>query len=272
MAIVSICRGTRSGGKAMAECLAAELGYPLLGREVLQEAAERLGVPARMLEARMCDRPGVWSRFSTMRRVYVAAVKAALAERAEGGDLVYHGLAGGFLLKDAPCAFCIRLIAPMERRAAAVMADADIGREDAEAYIRDVDASRARWVRVMYDADVMDPSLYDLVINLAGITVEGACSLTRRALAHPEFEVTETTRARLRDFRVATGVEVALAADPALRSLDLAATARDGAVTITGQAPLLHSGRTGNRIAEIAHAVPGVGQVRLEVGWFDPYP
>jgi hypothetical protein len=87
----------------MAECLAEGLGYPILGREVVQEAASGLGVPASLLEEKMWERPTLWDRLSSMRRVYMVAVQAALAERAVEGNLVYHGLAGGFLLR-ARCA------------------------------------------------------------------------------------------------------------------------------------------------------------------------
>ncbi len=46
MAVICISRGSKSGGQAMAECLGTRLGYPVLGREVVQEAAAGLGVSA----------------------------------------------------------------------------------------------------------------------------------------------------------------------------------------------------------------------------------
>lgn len=272
MAIICICRGTKSGGRAMAECLAARLGHPLVGRELLQEAAARLGVPASLLEEKMADRPAVWDRFSAMRRAYVVAVQAALAEHAAGGDLVYHGLAGGLLMRGAPLVFCLRLIAPLERRIEAVIGESPMTREMAEAYIHDVDESRARWVRVMYGEDIMDPSLYDLVINLETLSIVGACATTTRAVEQPEMQVTPEAVARLRDFRLACRVRLALVGDPDLRALELEARAEDGEVTVSGEAPLLKSGRTGERIVELARSVPGVREVRLDVQWFDPYP
>lgn len=49
MAIVTISRGSMSGGAAFARCLGTSLGYPVLAREVLVEAAARLGVPEDVL-------------------------------------------------------------------------------------------------------------------------------------------------------------------------------------------------------------------------------
>jgi cytidylate kinase len=272
MAIVCICRGTKSGGRAMAECLAARLGYPVLGREVVQEAALELGVSAEALEEKMGDRPTVWSRFSSMRRAYVVAVQAALAERAAGGNLVYHGLAGGLLLRGLPGLFCLRLIAPLERRIQAVTDEFGMGAVEAERYIRDLDESRARWVKVMYGEDILDPALYDLVINLESVGVDGACALTARAVEQPEFTLTDWVRDRLDDFALSCRVKLALAGDADLRSMELDADAHGSVVVVTGQAPLRKGGRTGNRIHELARKVPGVHEVRIKVEWFDPYP
>jgi cytidylate kinase len=272
MAVVCICRGTKSGGRAVAERLAERLGYPILGREVLQEAAAGLGVPAHLLEEKMGDRPSLWGRFSSMRRAYIVAVQAALADRAAGGDLVYHGLTGGLLMKGVPGVFCLRLIAPLENRVRVVRAETGMSAAEARAYIRDLDASRARWVEVMYGEDVMDPALYDLVINLATLTVEGACAIVTKAIQGPELAVTDAVRARLEDFRLACQVKLALAGDPELRALELEAEADDGCVLVTGEAPLRKSDQTGQRIVELARAVSGVRQIRLKVEWFDPYP
>ncbi len=272
MAIVCLCRGTRSGGKAVAQCLATRLGFPLIGREVAQEAAARLGVPAELLAAKMSDRPSVWSRFSSMRRAYIVAVRAALAEHAASGNLVYHGLAGGMLLRGLPNVFCVRLIAPMEVRVRAVMGESDMDADTAEQYIRDIDESRARWVKVMYGEDIMDPSLYDLVINLESLSAEGGCSVIARALHQPELDVTERAVRRLSDFITTCRVELALAADAELRPLDLGAESERGKVVIRGTAPLHRNGRTESRIIQLAGAVPGVEEVLLNVEWFDPYP
>jgi cytidylate kinase len=257
----------------MAECLAKRLGYPILGREVAQEAARSLGVPAELLERKLGDRPSRWSRFSSLRRAYVVAVQATLAEYAVGGNLVYHGLAGGLLVRGLPRTLCLRLIAPMEIRIKALMdEDPAVDAATAGVYIRDVDESRARWVRVMYGEDIMDPGLYDLVINLETMTVEGACALTARAVRQPEYALNDAVLASLEDFRLACRVKVALASDAEVRTMELTATARGGEVVISGEAPLRKSGQTGERIVALARAVQGVDRVRLNLEWYDPYP
>ena len=57
MAIITICRGTKSGGKALAKCVAERLGYPMVGREVLQDAAAELGVRPEDVGEKLEERP-----------------------------------------------------------------------------------------------------------------------------------------------------------------------------------------------------------------------
>ena len=81
MSIITIQRGTRSGGEALANCLGAKLGYPVLGQEVLQDAAAELGVPAEDVGHKMEERPGRFGRTPLVTKLHVAAVRAALLRR-----------------------------------------------------------------------------------------------------------------------------------------------------------------------------------------------
>ena len=114
MAIITIGRGTKSGGHELAKCLSEHLGYPLLGREVAQDAAAQLGVPAEDVGVRMEEKPGRFGRDPLITKLYVAAVQNAILDHVEEGNLVYDGLAGGLLLRDLPGVLSVRLIAPIE--------------------------------------------------------------------------------------------------------------------------------------------------------------
>lgn len=94
MAIITISRGSLSGGRALAQCLSASLGYPTVGREVLQEAAEALGATEEAFRGKFETTPGLWGRLTRAREKYVLAVQTALAEWCTRGDLIYHGLSG----------------------------------------------------------------------------------------------------------------------------------------------------------------------------------
>jgi cytidylate kinase len=201
VSIITISRGTLSGGRAVAECLAGSLGYPCVGREILQQAARKVGVSEEDLSGKLEATPSRWARLTQERKTYLLAVQTALAEHCTTGELVYHGLAGQFLLRELPGVLAVRLIAPLEMRVQALMdAHHRMTHKAAEEFIHDVDEDRRRWVKLMYQADVEDPSLYDLTINLQSIAHETACEIIAEAAAEPSYTVTEEVKVRLEEF------------------------------------------------------------------------
>ena len=204
MPIITISRGTLSGGQRTAECLAGALGYPCVGREILQEAARKVGVPVEDLSGKLEARPSLFARLTQERKRYLLAVQTALAEHGATGRLVYHGLAGQFLLRDLPGVLTARLIAPLEMRVRTLTSSHHrMTRKAAEEFVHNVDEERRRWVKLMYGADVEDPSLYDLTVNLESISFETACVIIAEAAAQPQYEVTDDVKKRLEDFATA---------------------------------------------------------------------
>jgi len=210
------------------------------------------------------------------RRIYVVAVQAALAEKIESGNLVYHGLAGQLLLRELPAVLRLRLISPMEIRIQTVIDRQGLSRQGAEQYIKDVDENRIRWTRFMYDVDLRDPQLYDVIINLEKMSISSACNVVAQAAKEPEFEITETVRRKIADFALMCRVKVALATHPASRGLDLEVTAANGNIDIIGEVPqpvmLTHaSSRWEQELSQIAKSVEGVRRVELSIRPFDAY-
>jgi cytidylate kinase len=276
MPIITISRGSMSGGKDLAECISASLGCPCIGREIVVEAASKLGVPQQVLARKMEKRPGLWDRLTLERRIYLVAVQAALAEHALAGDLVYHGLAGHMLLRDLPSVLRIRLIAPLEVRIRTVMERQKLSRQTAEHYIHDVDEERMRWTKFIYDVDLTDARLYDMIINLEGMSIPTACSAVLEIIKKPEFTITDSVRKSLADFSLACRVKVAFATHPASRGLDLQVTANEGIVSVVGEVPqpimLTHaSSRWEQELTQIAESVEGVSRVDLSIRAFDAY-
>ncbi|MFG1690858.1 AAA family ATPase [Gemmatimonadota bacterium] len=201
MPIITISRGTMSGGKALAECLAEFLGYRCVARQVVRDAAESLGASPEAFSAEFEAIPGLWSRLTTEREIYSLAMQTALAEICAEGDLIYHGLAGQVLLRDLPCLLRLRLIAPVEMRVGELTrAHHRMDRKSAEELIHNLDRDRGRWAKLMWGVEVEDPLLYDFTINLESISLETACSIIGEMAAQPEYQITEEVKMELEAF------------------------------------------------------------------------
>lgn len=179
----------------MAECLADRLGCRCLAREILRRAAVKLGASEEIVQAKFETTPGLWARLSRERERYVLAVQTSLVEACLEGSLVYHGLAGQFLLRGLGGVVRVRLISPMERRVRALLEGQHrMTAKAAEEFIRNVDQDRRRWVKLTYGADVEDPALYDLTVNLRSLSVEAACAAIAEAAAQPEYAITDAVK------------------------------------------------------------------------------
>ena len=275
MPIITISRGSMSGGQALASCVAAALNAPCIGRELVIEAAAKLGVPEEVLNQKLERSPGLWERMTRERRIYVTALQAALAEHAVKGNLVYHGFADHLLLPGVPAVLRVRLIAPLDARVRAVMDQHKLSRDAAERYIEEVDDDRVRWARFTYGVDLRDPALYDVTLNLDTMNVESACVVVTEVARRPEFTVTREVLDRLADFALGCRVKVALASTPATGWVELEGGAAGGAVTVGGEVPeaamITHvSTRWERELRAVVEQVEGVRGVDLRIRPFNP--
>lgn len=235
MAIITISRGSMSGGEALAQCLASNLGYPVLGREVLVEAAARLGVTENVLREKIQTSAGLFEKLTTDRYIYLVALQSALADQCVSGDLVYHGNAGHFLLKDLPNVLRVRLIAPMSMRVRAVMERQGLSSEAAQEYIRYVDQERIEWTKFVYGVDWRDPRNYDLIVNLRRVSLESACAMVSAVIKSPPYGTSDDVKKKFKDFALACRVRVALVAKPICQRCRFEVRADDGRVNVAWQ-------------------------------------
>ena len=124
-------------------------------------------------------------RFTYEKETFVAYIRAALLRQVEKDNVIYHGLAGHFLLKDLPHVLKVRIIADMEERVREEMKRENISAEEARRILQKDDGERRKWSKHVYGIDTWDPSLYDLVIDIKCISVDGAVDIIRCALEGP---------------------------------------------------------------------------------------
>lgn len=263
MAIITISRGTFSGGRTLAECLAKRLGYQCLSREVILDAAKEYGISAEKLSAAMERTPSLWQQLKGERTDYLNFVRAALCDRAREGDLIYHGHAGHLLLTGISHVIRVRVIGDMEYRISAAMRQLELEREAAIAHIEKVDKERDRWTRFLYGVDWRDPSLYDVVLNLNRISIPSACETLAAMTELEEFRPTAQSLRAAEDLALSTRVTARLLRDPRTEAANLQVVADDGTVTIAGAT---RSWAVVEAIPAVALQVEGVREVVCQVG------
>ncbi len=213
MAILTISRGSYSMGKAVAEKVAANLGYRVISRDLLLKASDKFHTPEQTLLRAIHDAPGMLERYNHTRQIYMAYIRSALLEMIAGDDVVYHGLAGHLLLKGLDHVLKIRIIANLEGRIARKMKDERLIRQNARAMILEDDKQRRKWTHKIYGVDPRESSLYDIVICIDKLLVDNAVELICHAARTKAFETTESCLQKLRDLALACNIKAALVED-----------------------------------------------------------
>ncbi len=268
MAIITISRGSMRLGQELAEKLASAFGCPCIGRELVAEAAQKLGIAKEVMDRKMEDVPTVWERLTSDRKVYIMAMQCALMDCVLKGDFVYHSWAGHMLLRDIPT-LRVRVIAPVEKRIASAMEQQRISRERAIALIHKADEDRARWTRFIYGIDWTESALYDAVLNLGILSIDTACESVVAMAKQPEFSL-QPVQNRLPDLALAARVRMALASQPSTKALDLEVKSEKGVVSVAGTAEPVSLSTAIERTFEtelrsVIMRVPGVTDVNLEI-------
>jgi cytidylate kinase len=262
MSVVTVSRGSFSGGKMLAECLAENLGYRCIDRDVIVEKAAASGVSQDELRDALEKPPTFLDRFKHKKYVYLTLIQSALTEEVRTGRAVYHGNAGHLLLKGGGPILRCRIIAPLELRIGMARHRLKFGREEAIAYIQKMDDQRRKWTQYLYGVNWEDPSLYDVVINLENVDIKDACeaisTLVRRQAC---FEFDAHCQAAMDDLALASRVKSSLALNPATSHLEFDVVANTGSVILRGR---LSSMDLLSEVERVTKTVPGVIEVDLD--------
>lgn len=191
MGIVTVSRQYGAGGLSVASTIAAALGYRFADREIVEQAAARVGIDRDLAEhldervpalvekvglalAAASPEFGLVAPPASDDRLLAAEVRHVLESMAAAGGFVVLGRGGQAALRDLPDACHLQLVADARDRAARVERSQGLTEGGAREACRRIDAERAGYVRRFYGVDITDPLLYDAVLNTSRLGVEGA--------------------------------------------------------------------------------------------------
>lgn len=196
MGVVTLSRQYGAGGLRVAPALAEALGYRVAGREVVEEAARRLGITpdvAQALDERapaMVDEIGLALAAGTPPlggapvfqfmeqtqgdRALADATRRVIESLADAGGYVIMGRGGQAVLAGRADACHLALVGELRDRVRRIAEWQHVSEKEAAARCHDKDGERAGYVRHFYGVDIGDPLLYDCVLNTSRMGLTGA--------------------------------------------------------------------------------------------------
>ena len=166
------------------------------------------------------------------------------------------------MLRQVPHVVRVRTTAPERTRAQRLEHQLGLTHEAALDYVRHSDRERAARVKFLYQIDVDDPLLYDLVLNTERLTVGTGAALIRETLRDERFQSIETGRKAVVDLSLAALARAALMAHPQVEARNVFAMCKDGHVSLTGS---VREDEERTMAADVVGRIPGVVSVLNEI-------
>ena len=262
MPVVAVTREYGSGATAIAMKVAHCLNYEYIRDQITKEAAEAYGVDEDELIAVVESKRGFWDSLAEETQVEFALVASEVYRLAEQDNLVIVGRWATLLLRSIQHCIRVRVCAPMETRIPRVMARRSLDREEAVKLIRKADEGASSRIRQFFDVQWGDPLLYDLVINTERVSPDLAVQQILELARHPDFQLTEASRAKLRDRSLEARIRGALKADRETMRLDLTIVCESGHVALKG---LVFSSVAKEAAERLAKSVDGIREVDNQI-------
>ncbi|MCA9410736.1 MAG: cytidylate kinase-like family protein [Candidatus Omnitrophica bacterium] len=194
--VICVSRDLGTGGRAVARDLAGRLALDIMGKDIIDSIAENLHQQRRMVD--ILDERG---KVSLERWIdgYLHGAPVEYGEYAKGlmkvvraaalhGNVLFLGRGANWVL-GLDDAFCVRIVAPIERRIERVMGYLSVTRAEALEAIHEADQQRNEFVRKVFHRDPTDASGYHLTLNTGGFTEDKAVDLILEAMKMSGFSV-----------------------------------------------------------------------------------
>lgn len=188
MAVITISRQLGSLGTTLGRQVAARLGYNIVHRELINQAAHLSRAPDMALAT--IDELGLLGiePDEAQQRAYLESVQTVIENLAAAGDVIIVGRAGQAILQNKSNVLHLRVVAPLDTRVQRIVKVHSISPQAARAQIEESDRYRASYLQRFYSIKWDDPTLYHLVINTGYISLETSaevvCNAVRNAPNH----------------------------------------------------------------------------------------
>jgi cytidylate kinase len=186
MPVITISRQIGSYGDEISRQVAEKLNCNLVEKKELHQfISEYKGDFSKELTVLSNEsRPGFFDRLFYHRSVYGSLVASLIYKYASQGNVVIMGRGGQFLLNRSKHVLNVSIIAPLAERIERVQRKEGIEKDIAEGLVEKTDSERNEFIRYLYQGELTNPELYDLIISTGKISqeevVDTICTMARR--------------------------------------------------------------------------------------------
>jgi CheY-like chemotaxis protein len=209
MSVIAIFSGVYSSAEEIAQRVADELGYALIGQELLDDAASRFDTTTKKLARALSGDRGIFDGMTHESDKAIVYLKAALAERLKADDLVYLGPATHLIPRTISHVLRVAIVADRSYRVPQAVA-AGVGAEEATKRIHDGDRELSQWTHQLFGLGAWDASLYDIKIPLPQNSVDRAVELILHNVRKDALRTTDRSVKAVLDFLLSCQVSLAL--------------------------------------------------------------
>ena len=187
--VITISREPGSGGRIVAQKLAAKLNVAVFHQEVLHEMAKRAEVSQQMLAT--MDERGLsiledWISSLVYDRhmwpdEYLKHLMNVIGTIGKHGRAVVVGRGANFILPPEQ-RFRVRITSPRRFRIQNVATKFKVSEDEAKRRVIQTESDRKAFIRKYFNSDIADPDNYDLVINTEHLSLDDATNVIAAAV------------------------------------------------------------------------------------------
>lgn len=108
---------------------------------------------------------------------FLEATTKVVQDYYRAGDVVIIGRGANVILANSPGVMHVGLVAPVDQRVETMMQREHLERDDAVAYVRELDEAWQTYFRRYFKASPTDPSLYHMILNMEKLEPAKACGV-----------------------------------------------------------------------------------------------
>ncbi|MGI5971973.1 MAG: cytidylate kinase family protein [Oscillospiraceae bacterium] len=170
MSVITISRQAGSLGDEVAQALSLKLGWELISRETVLKKF-LAGITNSYEYRTLSESAKFYLRESRDGKTFLQHMKDALLEYAKTKSVILLGFGSQAIFSGDEDAIHIRIMAPEDIRIQRIRKNYHIGEEQAREILSISDLKHRKFVSTLFRVDVSDPSLYNITLNTAKLSV-----------------------------------------------------------------------------------------------------